>query len=663
MPLRRPVTLALVVLAGALVPAAPALAGAFPGEVVDGPSTDLVRVGGVDISRDGTGGVAYVKRDGGVDHIFVSRLVDGAWQAPERVDTTVADPGSQPVVAAGEGGRLAVAWAGGGTLYAAVRASVNGPFGAPQPIASPAVNPSVDIGVNGGGWLVWSSGGVVHAARLDRGTTQFTALADPVNVDPAQAAGDTAAKAPVVATSADETGLVAWGEAGGDGRTHVYARRLLTGGLSQLPQDLTLDSYQGATGGGADQPDVGIEDDSSFAWVVFRQAFADGAVQRTRAIARRLRGSAFDPPVDVDGLAFPGAGEGAGTPRIAINARGLGLAASGRTDSLSAFGAPLENDVFEPASRLETAQNGIAPRPQPAAAENNNVIVAWLQGTAGAVSSPPAVGALLSPAVQSPSPDAQIRGRAFDEGNPAAARADVGPELLLSNPALGPIDDTAGMSVAADRVGDFAIVAMQGTGPDRRLTAAMLDRAPVAFAALTTERFRNLALPPLHWDKALDLWGAPTYTVLVDGQPVGQTKELTLTPTTPVADGVHRWKVVATDRRGQTTQTATRLLRVDATPPQLSFTITGTRRVGKLVTVAASVTDGAAGSGVKIVRIDFGDGFRFGLRRASHVYGRARSYTVRVSATDAAGNAVAQTQVVKIAKPPKPKKHHKGKKH
>jgi hypothetical protein len=34
-----------------------------------------------------------------------------------------------------------------------------------------------------------------------------------------------------------------------------------------------------------------------------------------------------------------------------------------------------------------------------------------------------------------------------------------------------------------------------------------------------------------------------------------------------------------------------------------------------------------------------------------------------VSATDAAGNAVAQTRVVKIAKPPKPKKHHKGKKH
>jgi len=77
----------LVAVAAALGPAAaPARAAFFASEALDGPSTDIEGLGGVDVARDGTGGLAYVKRDGGVDHIFVSRLAGGAWQAPERVD-------------------------------------------------------------------------------------------------------------------------------------------------------------------------------------------------------------------------------------------------------------------------------------------------------------------------------------------------------------------------------------------------------------------------------------------------------------------------------------------------------------------------------------------------------------------------------------------------
>ncbi|MCW2967979.1 MAG: hypothetical protein JWM71_1751, partial [Solirubrobacteraceae bacterium] len=88
----------LTLLLGALVAALalPAVAGAafFAGESIDGPSPDIVTVGGVDLARDGTGGLVYVKRDTGVEHIFASRMVGGVWQPPERLDPSLALPSS-----------------------------------------------------------------------------------------------------------------------------------------------------------------------------------------------------------------------------------------------------------------------------------------------------------------------------------------------------------------------------------------------------------------------------------------------------------------------------------------------------------------------------------------------------------------------------------------
>ena len=67
--------------AAALPPPHPAAADFFPAETLDGPG-DIVRVGDVDVARDGTGAVVYVKREGGTEHVFVSRLVNGACRPP-----------------------------------------------------------------------------------------------------------------------------------------------------------------------------------------------------------------------------------------------------------------------------------------------------------------------------------------------------------------------------------------------------------------------------------------------------------------------------------------------------------------------------------------------------------------------------------------------------
>jgi hypothetical protein len=134
-------------------------AGVFPGEVIDGPDANLVRVGDLDIARDGTGAVVYVKRDQGVPHVFVSRLVDGAWQPPERVDQGLAEAGSAPAVAAADGGRVAVAFVSGTTLYATVRPGGPGNLPAPQPLGgSPAATPAVDMSINGAAYIVYTSG-------------------------------------------------------------------------------------------------------------------------------------------------------------------------------------------------------------------------------------------------------------------------------------------------------------------------------------------------------------------------------------------------------------------------------------------------------------------------------------------------------------------------
>src|SRR4051812_46095039 len=76
----------LPLLIALLALAAPAAAHAewYGAQPIDGPA-DIDFLGDVDVARDGTGGVVYVKRDAGVPQVFLSRLRGGTWTAPVRV--------------------------------------------------------------------------------------------------------------------------------------------------------------------------------------------------------------------------------------------------------------------------------------------------------------------------------------------------------------------------------------------------------------------------------------------------------------------------------------------------------------------------------------------------------------------------------------------------
>ena len=119
-----PVLLALLGLA-ALAAAAPA--AWFPASAnppVDGPSPDIDRLGGVDLARDGTGGVVYLKRVEGAPDVVVSRFNGGQFRPPERVDNGVGAGASEAAIAAADENRLAIVWIAGSRVYGSVVTAV-----------------------------------------------------------------------------------------------------------------------------------------------------------------------------------------------------------------------------------------------------------------------------------------------------------------------------------------------------------------------------------------------------------------------------------------------------------------------------------------------------------------------------------------------------------
>src|SRR3954454_3987216 len=116
--------------------ALPALASAawFPAQPVDGPSPDIEKLGGVDLGRDGTGGLVYLKRVGGTPHVFLSRFNGGQFRPPEQVDNGVGAGASEAAVTAADRGRLAIAWIAGSRVYGSV---VTGNTKNPGPLLGP----------------------------------------------------------------------------------------------------------------------------------------------------------------------------------------------------------------------------------------------------------------------------------------------------------------------------------------------------------------------------------------------------------------------------------------------------------------------------------------------------------------------------------------------
>ncbi|MEY2512652.1 MAG: hypothetical protein QOJ89_10 [bacterium] len=606
--MRRLTTLAvtLAAVAGG-VAATPANAAYFRGQVIDG---GVSAFGDVDLARDGTGAMVWVRPIDGVDHIFVSRFEGGNLQAPERVDSALAGPSSQPMLGAAGDGRLAIVFVNDGTVYGVVRPSGQ-PFSAPA-LLGPGSDPAVDLSINGTAFASYTSAGDVRLARLDRRSNQWTGLVAPADVDPARPAGVGSGRSKV-AISADGIGVVTWGEAG-----HVFARKMFNTGVSNSPQDLTPPDFEGRVATVSDMPDVDAEDDSSYAWIVFRQSFADGG---SRILARRQRGTLFDAPVAVDVGDEP-----VRDPRVDINGRGQGLATMAGATSGQPMAAQIDRrDLFGPGVRL-FAPSLVGPAAVPSISENNTAYVAAIVAADDAV------------------PFVAVRSYDSDER---------GTDDRLSQPELGPVDPAGGFDIATDRGAGAVAGWVQGDAGDRKLVAGFFDRPPGRFLGYTGTGCCRGPLPTLSWQTPFEIWGPLRYEVLVDGQLVGQSSTTALTLAQPLDGGTHSWQVRAIDIRGQTSRTKTRTLRIDARQPLLSV---GYKRHKRVVTLGVRGRDdtrnGPYASGLERVVVSWGDrtpvaSAPFGLRTV-HRYRHGGTYQLRIVARDRAGNETVDARTLRI---------------
>ena len=595
------------------IPAAAAPAAVFPGDPIDGPGApggEIQSLGDLDLARDGTGALAYVKRVDGVDATFVARFVGGVFGTGERVDAGLPGASSQPVVAASDGERVAVVFVNAGVVYGVVRPGGGVGFQAPVPLGAGS-DPSVDLSINGTAYASFTSAGDVRIARLDRRSNAWGLIDQPADIDPARPAGVGTGRSRV-AVSADGVGVVTWGEAG-----HVYARKMFVGALSTTPQDLTPATFGDRVSTVSDLPDIDAEDDSSFAWVVFRQAFTDGG---TRILATRQRGTAFDPPVGID----VGGGEPVREPSIDINGRGVGLATTTGAQTGQPQVALLDKDVFGPGAGIFTPSVA-APATAPAMSDNNDGLVASVVGGVGEA---PAVHLFL-----------------YDNRVPTK-------EFVISRPELGPVDPARGFDAAVDRASGGVIAWVQGGADDRKIVAGYVDREPGTFAGFTSPKCCQPALAQLSWQPSFGLWGAHRYEVRIDGRLVATTTDTKLQLTVPLQGAIHHWQVTAIDIRGQTRRSKTRLLRVDSAAPRVSV---GYKRKKRVVTIGARAQDlrgpGFRSSGVRSVSIAWGDGtFTSGTTsvHATHRYAHSGSYALVVTARDRAGNEATNRRTVVI---------------
>jgi hypothetical protein len=592
-----------------------AQAGFLPAVPVDGPSPDVVGAPDVALALDGNGAVTYVKREGGIAHVFVADLRGGTPAPPRRVDAGQQTESSQPHVAVANGGRVLVTWVNEGKLWASLRPARSAAF-SPPAVAFTSSGPggvsgsSLSMAVNGKAYAgVATSDGDVRAAYM----TIAGAWSSPeaaLDVDPLQTASQ-----PAVAASADGTALFAWTESGGDGRTHVFARRVVATRPSSVAVEASVAALEGRLGLNADSPSVGIEYDSARAWVAFRQEFGEGGGSTSRALGRRLLASAFDkPPLPVDGLAF-GVGASATQPRLAFTGRGRGAFAAALQGPVGVGGTLLKNDVLGATSRLGDRPSVAETSPAPTASDDGTGTVSWVRdpGPGGAPS---------------------IIGRHLPLDG-------LEREAVLSAPALGSVDlaGGAGLRASGDAGGDAAIVFAQGdAGGARSVAVALYDAPPGHPHAHDEEHWRREPRPRFHWSAVADTWSTRvTYRLEIDKKPVRTfTSTPVWTPPRPIPDGDHRWRLVTIDSRGQETVSHDRFLRIDTHRPKVSVR---TRRSGTLVTFMVGVRDL---SGAGSIAIDFGDGTRAkvptktGLVR--HRYHRRGAYAFGVTVSDRAGN-------------------------
>jgi hypothetical protein len=380
-------------------------------ETIDGPSSDVIDVGGVAMSADGTGGIVYRKRVDGRIHVFAAQYAGGRWRAPQRVDNGQAFDSSWPTIGAADGGRLVVTWVqefgAADRLFGATLSPGAARFASPVPIdlnvGDPiALQPSIAVNAGGAAYLTYlvaeedpnlPPGTVRGELRLARyGGQLWSTLGFPLNRNPAAPVRrPTPVSGPRVTIDAAGNGALVFQEPDDEQVDRIWARRLF-GTTTGIPLQLSPSTFgDRPLRGAADAFDA---DTAGFGQtsVAFRQRSSPGAaLAGTRVMVATLPESFTEDagkvqgPVVVDGGAPDQAPPSPEAPRVSSIPGGQFLAAYGIGTSTFLVGAG-EQGLQRP-QRIDTQASSVTSTPLADAAPSGASAVAYRQqvGARGSV--------------------------------------------------------------------------------------------------------------------------------------------------------------------------------------------------------------------------------------------------------------------------------------
>jgi hypothetical protein len=604
--------------------------------LIDGPGAGVIGVSDAAMAEDGSGGVVYLRKTGGHNHVFVARFDGGAWSPPERVDIGQEFDSSWPQIAAGIHGRVLVTWVqefGVGTdrMFSANRDPGAGGFQAPIPVdlnvgESTATFPDLAMNAGGQAYLTYFVitdtsaanppgyvGAQIRVARFNN--RLWSVIGSSANRNPAIPIRlPTEASAPRIAIDLRGNGVVAWQEPDDEFVDRIWARRVFGTSLGfVLP--VSPSSWQNAP---LRAPaDAFALDTSGFGQVavaIRQQPGPGSAIAAPRLFVNEMldafsdKGANFEGPRLADGEPRPGLGP----PSVAVEPNGGFLAGFGSGfASLAASGG---NEDVKAVTRLDEGGSSVAGEPLVDLAETGAAVGAWREqrGNGGTVG--------------------VVEKRADGVDNPAG----------LSAPHGGTV---SALRMGGSGLGDALIAWTQGSGENTQVAAAIVDAPPDPFNVETPEGWKRAAKVTIHWPQATNAISPVRYSVSVDDEPVGKpTRRLfARLKTKRVGNGRHRIQIFAIDNSDQQTGSRSGVLLVDRRPPKVKLHRHGRR-------LAVSVSDGPKKetSGVKgsAVKVSFGDGA--GGKKRSHVYSHAGVYLLRVSARDRAGNVAQLKRKVHI---------------
>jgi PKD domain len=623
----------------------------LPATTIDGPSEDIVGFGGIAMAEDGTGGVVYLKRVGGIAHVFVARYGEGHWFAPIRVDYGEQFAASWPRIGAANGGELVVVWAtpfatDGGHPVDELLSSTLGAgasiFGSPMIIdadvrTGTGTSPALAMSSTGQADVVYRvvkseegqstnvpllrPGDVVEDVRLAHFNGERWSSLGAINRNSGVSMRPpTEANAPQIAIGPTGNGIVVWQEPDIEGVARIWARRLFSQTLDYvLP--VSAASLSGTPiGSDADAPAVSISRLGQ-AEVAYRQVAGPGSplpgpriFLNTLPDGESADGSQFAGASVVDSAVPGGTAATVGPPsvdtdekqdlRLLYDANGTPRVIEGTDRGLVAalsLGPPFAGSEPFSASVMNQAGGGIS---------------AW------------------------PSVDGQ--------GRPVVAiREDFPGGGVQTGMVSGGAGGTVGeLAIGRSGLGDGLVAFRQGPFGDAAVVAAQVTAPPVRFVVTVPKKWVKLAAATIAWLPAESANGPLSYAVVLDGRRVATPSgALSLhLDTRGLASGTHKVQVLATDIFGQSTLTPAFALKVDGGSPNVKITRTHDDHA-----VLVRLGDPNSGLAPKTIKVSFGDGAHAAKHKSlSHRYGHPGVYQVVVQVSDKLGNKATIRKLVSV---------------